>query len=137
MTKLALGINLDDEAQSVLMNVFRGDAERLLTPADTLIGLVPIIRPFLYIPAREVALYAYLHAEGFEIRRCPYSHNVLSTDVHALLNDYTWRHPSTKYALANLGGQLVSYGLMSVTHADICPVFGEPDLSESRLCRMP
>lgn len=136
MTKLALAINLDDEAQNVLVNVFRGDPERLLKPADTLPEIVPIIRPFLPIPAREVALYAYLHVEGFEIRQCPHSHNALINDVHSLLNDYTWRHPSTKYAIVNLSEQLVSYGFMPGTHADICPVRGESDLSEYRPCRM-
>nr|HPM62845.1 tRNA(Ile)-lysidine synthase [Methanoregulaceae archaeon] len=91
---------------------------------------------FLSIPAREVALYAYLHVEGFEIRQCPHSHNALINDVHSLLNDYTWRHPSTKYAIVNLSEQLVSYGFMPGTHADICPVRGESDLSEYRPCRM-
>lgn len=126
ITKLALGLNLDDEAKNLLVHIFRGDAERLLKPADSLFRVVPMIRPFLYIPAREVALYAYFNMGGFEIRRCPYSHNTLETDVHSLLNKYNWRHPSTKYALVNLGEHLVSYGVMPLTDAGICPDCGEP-----------
>jgi uncharacterized protein (TIGR00269 family) len=135
-TKLALGFNLDDEAQSVLMNVLRGDADRLLRPADPVAGLVPRIRPFLYIPEREVALYAYLHVEGFEIGRCPYSHNALRADVRVLLNDYDWRHPSTKYALVNLGEHLASCGGLPGTRASPCPTCGEPSIGECRSCRM-
>ncbi len=126
ITKLALGLNLDDEAKNLLVHIFRGDAERLLKPADSLFRVVPMIRPFLYIPAREVALYAYFNMGGFEIRRYPYSHNTLETDVHSLLNKYNWRHPSTKNALVNLGEHLVSYGVMPLPDAGICPDCGEP-----------
>ena len=136
VTRLALGFNLDDEAQSVLMNVLRGDAERLLRPCNPVGGLVPRIRPFHYSPEREVALYAYLHVEGFEIGRCPYSHNALRADVRSVLNDYDWRHPSTKYALVNLGERLASSGLSPETIAGSCPDCGEPCLGECRSCRM-
>jgi uncharacterized protein (TIGR00269 family) len=136
ITKLALGFNLDDEAQSVLMNVLRGDAARLLSPADPVEGLVPRIRPFLTIPEREIALYAYLHGEGFEIGRCPYSHNALRADVRSILNDYDWRHPSTKYALVNLGERLASCGGLPDATASCCPTCGEPCIGECRSCRM-
>ncbi|MDD1706502.1 MAG: TIGR00269 family protein [Methanoregulaceae archaeon] len=136
ITKLALGFNLDDEAQSVLMNVFRGDADRLLRPVTPVKGLVPRIRPFLYIPEREVALYAFLHLEGFEIGRCPYSHNALRADVRSVLNDYDWRHPSTKYALVNLGERLASCGELPENGSSACPKCGEPCIGECRSCRM-
>jgi len=136
ITKLAFGFNLDDEAQSVLMNVLRGDAARLLRPANPVEGLVPRIRPFINIPEREVALYAYLHVEGFEMGRCPYSHNALRADVRTVLNDYDWRHPSTKNALVNLGGHLASCKGLPETAASLCPTCGEPCIGECRSCRM-
>ena len=136
ITKLALGFNLDDEAQSVLMNVLRGDADRLLRPTAPVSGLVPRIRPFLSIPEREVALYAFLHVEGVEIGRCPYSHNALRADVRSVLNDYDWRHPSTKYALVNLGERLASCGGLPETGFSSCPMCGEPCIGECRSCRM-
>ena len=136
ITKLALGFNLDDEAQSVLMNVLRGDADRLLRPVHPVEELVPRIRPFLAIPEREVALYAFLHVEGFEIGRCPYSHNALRADVRLILNDYDWRHPSTKYALVNLGEHLASSKGLPEPAASPCPTCGEPCPGECRSCRM-
>jgi uncharacterized protein (TIGR00269 family) len=136
ITKLALGFNLDDEAQSVLMNVLRGDADRLTRPSEPVEGLVPRIRPFHTIPEREVALYAYIHVEGFEIGRCPYSHNALRADVRSLLNDYDWRHPSTKYALVNLGGHLASCRGLPEPAASSCPTCGEPCRGECRSCQM-
>ena len=136
ITKLAFGFNLDDEAQSVLMNVLRGDADRLLRPAHPVEGLVPRIRPFISIPEREVALYAFLHVEGIEFGRCPYSHNALRADVRSVLNDYDWRHPSTKYALVNLGERLASCKGLPDTAASPCPICKEPCIGECRSCRM-
>jgi uncharacterized protein (TIGR00269 family) len=136
VTRLALGFNLDDEAQSVLMNVLRGDADRLLRPAGVVEGLVPRIKPFMYIPEREVALYALLHVEGFEIGRCPYSHNALRADVRNLLNDYAWRHPQTRYSLVNLGERLSGMGAKETSAAGICDSCGEPFIGECRTCRM-
>jgi len=136
VTRLALGFNLDDEAQSVLMNVLRGDADRLLRAAGGAEGLVPRIKPFMYIPEREVALYALLHVEGFEIGRCPYSHNALRADVRNLLNDYAWRHPATRYSLVNLGERLSGMGAGETSASGICDTCGEPFIGECRACRM-
>lgn len=136
VTRLALGFNLDDEAQSVLMNVLRGDADRLLRQAGVAEGLVQRIKPFMYIPEREVALYALLNVEGFEIGRCPYSHNALRADVRNLLNDYAWRHPATRYSLVNLGERLAGIVGEGVSGAEICERCGEPFIGECSTCRM-
>ena len=117
------------------MHVLSGDADRLFLPDDPADGLVPKIRPFHAIPEREVALYAYLHVEGFEIGRCPYSHIALRADVRSLLNDYDWRHPSTKYALVNLGGHLASCRGLPEPAASPCPICGEPCRGECRSCQ--
>lgn len=106
VTKFAYGFNLDDEAQSVLMNALRGDADRLTRPMREVEGMVPRIKPFMYIPEREVALYAFLHVEGFGLAGCPYAGDALRGDVRGILDDYTYRHPATKYSLVNLGEAL-------------------------------
>lgn len=135
-TKLALGFNLDDDAQSVLMNVLRGDSDRLLRPEAPVEGLVPRIRPFLPIPEREVALYAYLNVEGFSDRGCPYAHNALRADVRLLLNDYHYRHPSTKFALVNLGEELSKSGGAAVPELQVCGRCGEPFYERCRACEL-
>ena len=33
---------------------------------------------------------------------CPYNNNPFEGDVHAMLNEFTVRHPATKYALMSL-----------------------------------
>ncbi|KQC05893.1 MAG: hypothetical protein APR55_05435 [Methanolinea sp. SDB] len=124
-TRLALGMNLDDEAQSVLMNTLRGDALRLTRGDTQREGLVQRIKPFMYIPEREVALYAHLHVEGFLAGSCPYAHNALRADVRNLLNDFAWRHPSTRHSLVRLGEELSSTSIKSGLEPRFCPECGE------------
>ncbi|MDD3977106.1 TIGR00269 family protein [Methanomicrobium antiquum] len=135
-TKIAMGFNLDDEAQSVMMNVLRGDLERLLRRQKPAEGMIPRIRPFIYLPEREVALYANLYVEGFEERGCPYSHNALRADVREMINDYNYRHPSTKYALVNLGEELKEGLEEDSTQLRTCEVCGEPVFGECGTCRI-
>jgi uncharacterized protein (TIGR00269 family) len=134
-TKLAVGLNLDDEAQSVLMNVLRGDADRLLQESVPREGFVPRIKPFRTVPEREVALYAFLNVEGFEQGRCPYAESALREEVRTMLNAYTLRHPSTKHALVNLGETLpLRTESQPVTPMQCCSRCGEPCTGECRAC---
>jgi uncharacterized protein (TIGR00269 family) len=112
ITKLAFGYTLDDAALSVLKNVLRGSPETLANPDHHFSGKLPRIAPFIAVPEKEVILYADLHINGYDQSLCPYSNKPFEDDVYALLNDFTHRHPGTKYALLglekNLSGIYVS-----------------------------
>ncbi|HDS62728.1 MAG TPA: TIGR00269 family protein [Methanofollis liminatans] len=135
-TKLAMGMNLDDEAQSVLMNALRGDAERMVRTSAPVPGVVPRIKPFAAVPEREVALYAILRFGGFTEKGCPYAHNALRADVRNLLNDYAYRHPATKYALKNLGEHLPAICGDTPSRLSVCPECGEPCGDTCRSCSL-
>jgi uncharacterized protein (TIGR00269 family) len=135
-TRLALGFTLDDDAQSVLMNVLRGDTDRLLRTSEPVPGLIPRIRPFSEVPEREVALYAHLAVGGFEERGCPYSYNALRGDARRLLNEYSSRHPSTKYALIRLGDELARRCEGELPPVTQCRECGEPSLGPCRSCQI-
>jgi uncharacterized protein (TIGR00269 family) len=137
LTKLALGFNLDDEAQSTLMNVLRGDSSRLQRKTVPFPGMVPRIKPFIYVPEREVALYSFLHVKGFELGRCPYSHNALRAEVRQMLNMYAWNHPSTRHSLVNLGEELSGITATAKSmERGICENCGEPCGSTCRNCQI-
>ncbi|HYC20912.1 MAG TPA: TIGR00269 family protein [Candidatus Bathyarchaeia archaeon] len=98
---LATGHNLDDEAQTVLMNYLRGDIDRLLRldhPAAKE-GLVRRVKPLKYVPEREVALYAILRGIPISLDECRYSAGVFRAEVRTLLNELEPKHAGTKYAL--------------------------------------
>ncbi|MFX0208771.1 MAG: ATP-binding protein [Candidatus Hodarchaeota archaeon] len=62
-TKIATAHNLDDEAQSILLNLLRGDANKFIRfsrfPIKKYQTLIPRVRPFVRITEPEIVLYAY------------------------------------------------------------------------------
>jgi len=102
--KLALGHNLDDEVQSMLMNLLRGDLQRLSRFAPHQKGdhhlLIPRIKPLHHIPEREIALYAQYRGLSYQQDPCPYREQSLRSEVRRWLNTFEERHPGTKYNLA-------------------------------------
>jgi uncharacterized protein (TIGR00269 family) len=133
---IATGHNLDDQAQTVLMNHLKGDLDRLarLAPhtaedAARHDGLVPRLLPFRSIPEKEVLLYALLeglplHAEA----ECPYaarSHRFALRDVLMGLEGQT---PGTRHALVKGHERLkpiLQAALPPIAVAS-CPECGEP-----------
>ena len=82
---IALGHNLDDMAQTVLMNMANADIERTLrlaphtaTPVD---GLSPRIVPLRWVPEQEVHLYALHRDLPLHHEECPNARGALR-----------WRH---------------------------------------------
>lgn len=96
-TKLATGHNLDDEAQTILMNYLKGDMEKLRR-SDGEHGFIKRIKPLREVLEREVALYGLL--EGLiDTSECPYAEQSLRWNVRKMLNEFESNHPGTKYAL--------------------------------------
>jgi uncharacterized protein (TIGR00269 family) len=101
------GHNLDDQAQTVLMNHLKGDLERaarLAPHSEEDVahhpGLVRRILPFRSIPEKEVLLYAVLN--GLPLHHeaeCPYaarSHRFMLRDMLVQLEEH---NPGTRHAL--------------------------------------
>lgn len=96
--RIATGHNLDDEAQSVMMNYLKGDLERLmrLRPRRKQRGLVPRIKPLRNMPEKEVALYCMVNGIFTESRECPYADLSLRADVRDMMNHLESGFPATK-----------------------------------------
>jgi uncharacterized protein (TIGR00269 family) len=96
--KIATGHNLDDEAQTVMMNYLKGDMERLmrLRPRRAQKGLVPRIKPLRAVPEKEIALYCMLSDVFFHSRECPYANLSLRSEVRDMMNILESRSPGTK-----------------------------------------
>ncbi len=107
-TKIATGHNRDDEAQSVLMNVFRGDLPRLLQDSSS--GgqgcFLPRIKPLSVVSEREILTYLLVRGFYRDLPECPYSSSALRSTVRVLLENFEERFPGTSENLVMLRGSL-------------------------------
>ena len=101
---VATGLNLDDTAQSILMNVARGDVEKLarLGPHESRqSGLVPRIQPLRMIPEKEVYLYAFLRGIAFHDATCPYAERAQRGRFRDILHRLEEESPGTRHAIVS------------------------------------
>ncbi len=99
---LATGLNLDDTAQSILMNFTRGDIERLARLGPHIKvqpGLIPRIQPLRLIPENETYLYALLRELPFSDDECPYADSALRNEYREIVNRLEDKHPGTKHSI--------------------------------------
>jgi uncharacterized protein (TIGR00269 family) len=136
ITKLALGYTLDEGAVSVLKNVLQGNPEILVSSDRAARGNIPRIRPFISVPHKEVALYADLHIKGCDQSRCPYHNKPFEEDVQVMLNEFTIRHPATKYALLSLEKNLTGACVSMADSVPTCQQCGEPTDGVCQGCRI-
>ena len=101
--KLATAHTLDDETQTILLNIFHGDVLRIAKekPATDEVHpkLVPRIKPFCEVPEKETALYAYLRGIRFQSTPCPYAADALRNDARMILDRLEEKHPGMKFTI--------------------------------------
>lgn len=137
--RLATGHNLDDEAQTVLMNYLRGDINWMmrLAPAGEEEGMVLRIKPLRSVPEKEVALYALTNDLPVSLDECPYAHAALRNEVREFVNSYEVRHPGTKHSIVNGFDRIMSAVVPPSSLLLTCRICGEPTSEQvCRACRL-
>jgi uncharacterized protein (TIGR00269 family) len=101
--KLATAHTLDDETQTILLNLLRGDPSRLVREKpvtdDVHPKLVQRIKPFCETPEKETALYAYIKKISFQDVPCPYASEAMRNDIRFFLNRMEQKHSGTKFTI--------------------------------------
>ena len=131
---LATGHNLDDMAQSIMMNFVRGDVERLarLGPHTKIQpGLIPRFHPLRLIPEKESLLYAIASGIPFWDGECPYYTQALRNQYRDVVDQLEDRSPGSKFSITasydTLKPMLMEYFPPSGLHPCSC---GEPTTGE-------
>jgi uncharacterized protein (TIGR00269 family) len=103
--KLATAHTLDDETQTILLNILHGDILRIAREKPITDKVHPMlvrrIKPFCEIPEKETALYAYVKKARFQSRPCPYASEALRNDVRMMLNRMDEKHTGIKFTIFN------------------------------------
>jgi uncharacterized protein (TIGR00269 family) len=142
-TKLATAHNLDDETQTMLLNILHGDPLRIVRskPVSPLTGssFVCRIKPFCEVLEKETTLYAYLKKMKFQSTPCPYASSALRNDARTMLNRMEEKHPGLKYTVYRSAEKLWSLmdnatGTGSLSNCRLC---GEPAMNDvCQPCKM-
>jgi uncharacterized protein (TIGR00269 family) len=123
--KLLTGHNLDDEAETALMNVFEGNVEQMARHYDASLGpfeggegplpprsepdaMLPRAKPLRDVPEKEVALYAQLRDLPAHVAECPHASESFRAEIQALLLDLEDDHPGTRHSIVSGYEELAS-----------------------------
>jgi uncharacterized protein (TIGR00269 family) len=140
-TVIATGHNLDDEAQSVLMNTLRGDLPRLIRdtgPGSSSLFL-PRIKPLSAITEKEIAAYLFVKGLFSVLPECPYTKYALRAEVRTMLNRLEQLHPGTMLHLVYSKKRIEHYyeGMAVMEPLRRCQECGDPSSGEiCQVCRL-
>lgn len=107
---MALGHNLDDTAQAMLMNIGKGEIDRIIRIAPHTVmpldGLTPRIVPLRWIPEREI--HAYAIGAGLPIHHddCPHAPGALRQKHREHIAAMESANPGTMHGLVHSMDQI-------------------------------
>lgn len=133
-TKLATGHNLDDEAQTFLMNLYTGNMRHnaALGPITGLSSnkhFVGRVKPLYNVTEKETRMYAFLKEFQVHFNECPNITLSLRAAVRDKLNEMETTLPQIKYGIVNAFNEilpLLKTHYKSAKKFSYCKQCGEP-----------
>jgi uncharacterized protein (TIGR00269 family) len=141
--KLVVAHSLDDETQTMLLNVIHGDPLRIARSKPVLDVIHPNfvqrVKPLCMVPEKEVVLYAYLKGIEFQSITCPYAQTALRNDIRNMLTQMEYKHAGTLFTVFH-SIERIRPALEAATEKvklQNCRLCGEPTVGDMcRACQM-
>ncbi|MCS3921664.1 uncharacterized protein (TIGR00269 family) [Methanococcus voltae PS] len=132
---LAIGHNLDDISQAVMMNYIEGDIKKLaiLGKSSQSDKFVKRIKPLSKIPEEEVKLFADILEMDYHKEPCPYSCLSYRSEVSDIIDTLEEKHAGAMYSIVAGYERLLEY-LEVPESVSICEKCGEP--SALKICKV-
>jgi uncharacterized protein (TIGR00269 family) len=139
---IALGHNLDDMAQTIMMNMQNGDLERTLRLAPhtstPLEGMVPRIVPLRWIPEQEIHLYALHRGLPIHHEECPHGEGALRFRHRETVAMMEADVPGTRHGLLRMADDVkklhaLADGGFRTAKAVNCPECGQ--ICSGQICK--
>ena len=137
---LATGHNMDDEAQTILINLVKGDERRFMrlkrtpkTPSHP--RLVSRVRPLVLIKEREIVLYNLSCDLDFHDYPCPYADVALRNKIRDFLTQQEEKHQGTMRNIIKVHDAILESNLALDRKTEIktCTLCGFS--AESNVCK--
>ena len=134
--KIATGHNADDIAETILMNILRGDIARLQRCSDIVTGTegaIPRCKPFKYTYEKEIVMYAYFKRLDYFSTECVYSPNAYRGYARAYLKDLESIRSSAIIDIIHSGDSLAVKSDIKLPVQGTCERCGY--ISSQKLCK--
>ncbi|OMH81202.1 Cytoplasmic tRNA 2-thiolation protein 1 [Zancudomyces culisetae] len=133
---IVTGHNADDIAETVLMNILRGDIARLARCTEivsTNDKLIKRSKPFKYTYEKEIVMYAYLKKLDYFSTECSYSPDAYRGYARVFLKDLEATRSSTILDIIHSGESFVIKNKVKMPTQTICENCGY--MSSNPICK--